>query len=82
MKKTMLLVAVLVLLAGCIHGEIEWPDGPSIYYSRSGLSPENVTIRANPDGTFEVVIGEQASQRAMIGDVLKLGIAIGGGIVP
>jgi hypothetical protein len=72
---------ICMVMTGCgVHAELEKPDGTRIYYNRGWLSPENVTVEGEG---ISITIGEQASQKAMIEGVLKLGIAVGsGGVVP
>jgi len=75
--KMLISLIMILLIVGCgVHAELEKPDGTKIYYNRGWLSPENVTIKAEG---FEVTIGEQAAQKAMIESLIKLGITIGSG---
>ncbi len=80
MKKTMLLLAVLVLLAGCgVWVEIETsPDGTItvLYENRRPFAPENATVRT-PDG-WEIIMGEQPAQAAFYERIFKAGMIYGG----
>ena len=88
MKKliSIMLLCTLCLSAGCgvwVEIGIDPKTGkPSVLYENNRLfAPENVTINT-PDG-WEIIMGEQASQKALIEGVLKLGIAVGsGGVLP